>query len=233
MRLAGLMLVVVFGLLFTGCGSGGQGDHGGRGGASAPSSLSSEEGSSSSGGSGERVEVGNTEALVWGEGNYGVVMSHGSVYDAASWRPQAERIAENNMVALAVEDTSTENLAAAAQYLKEERGVSEVAFIGASAGASTVLDLARENGGLVDQMILLSGTGDTAGLGGYPKLFAASENEGLADTVRQMTQEAPGENNEALILPGDAHAQAIFDSSQGNKLTQAMLDRLQQYGGAR
>lgn len=230
MRLAGLMLVVVFGLLFAGCGSGGQGDHGEGGGASDPSSSSSEEGS---GGSDERVEVGNTEALVWGEGNYGVVMSHGSVYDAASWRSQAERIAENNMVALAVEDTSTENLAAAARYLKEERGVSEVAFIGASAGASTVLDLASENGDLVDQMILLSGTGDTAELGVYPKLFVASENEGLADTVRQMNQEAPGENNKALILPGDAHAQAIFDSDQGDRLTQAMLDRLQQYGGAR
>lgn len=230
MRLVGLMLVIVFGLLFAGCGSGGQGDHGEGGGASVPSSSSSEEGSS---GSGERVEVGNTEALVWGEGNYGVVMSHGAAYDAASWSPQAERIAENNMVALAVEDTSTENLAAAARYLTEERGVSEVAFIGASAGASAVLDLARENGDLVDQMILLSGTGDTAGLGVYPKLFVASENEGLADTVRQMTQEAPGENNEALILPGDAHAQAIFDSDQGNRLMQAMLDRLQQYGSAK
>ena len=86
---------------------------------------------------------------------------------------------------------------------------------------------------LVDQMILLSGTGDTAGLGVYPKLFVASENEGLADTVRQMTQEAPGENNEALILPGDAHAQAIFDSDQRNRLMQAMLERLQQYGGDR
>ena len=228
MRLVGLMLVIVFGLLFAGCGSGGQGDHGEGGGASVPSSSSSEEGSSGSDGSGERVEVGNTEALVWGEGNYGVVMSHGAAYDAASWRPQAERIAENNIVALAVEDTSTENLAAAARYLTEERGVSEVAFIGASAGASAVLDLARENGDLVHQMILLSGTGDTAGLGAYPKLFVASENEGLADTVRQMTQEAPGENNEALILHGDAHAQAIFDSDQGDRLMQAMLDRLQQ-----
>ncbi|MEJ7843282.1 MAG: alpha/beta hydrolase [Rubrobacter sp.] len=229
MRLAVLLFVIVSGLLLAGCGSGGQEEQGGGDGGEAPSSGSSQVGS---GVSGQRVEVGGTEALLWGEGDYGVVLSHGSVYDAASWRPQAEKIAENSMAALAVEDASTESLAAAARHLKEERGVSEVAFIGASAGAGTVLDLAREREDLVDQMILLSGSGDAAGLGGYPKLFVASEDEGLADTVRQMTQEAPGENNKVLILPGDAHAQAIFDSDQGDRLTQAILKRLQRYGGA-
>jgi hypothetical protein len=55
-------------------------------------------------------------------------------------------------------------------------------------------------------MILLSGTGEVSGLGAYPKLFVASEGEGLAPEVRRMAEEAPGERNEVLILSGDAHA---------------------------
>jgi hypothetical protein len=59
-------------------------------------------------------------------------------------------------------------------------------------------------------VILLSGTGEVSGLGEYPKLFVASEGEGLAEEVRRMAERAPGTRNEALILPGDAHAQAVF-----------------------
>ena len=53
---------------------------------------------------GERVEVGGNEALVWGEGRHGVVLAHGAVFSAASWEPQATRIAQEGMVAIAVED---------------------------------------------------------------------------------------------------------------------------------
>jgi hypothetical protein len=79
-------------------------------------------------------------------------------------------------------------------------------------------------------VILLSGTGEVSGLGEYPKLFVASEGEGLAGTVRAMAEEAPGSRNEVLILPGDAHAQAIFESDQGEKLTRTILERLEDNG---
>ena len=58
-------------------------------------------------------------------------------------------------------------------------------------------------------MILLSGTG-VSGLGEYPKLFVVSEGEGISEEVRRMANEAPGDKNQALILPGDAHAKDIF-----------------------
>jgi hypothetical protein len=61
------------------------------------------------------VEVGETEALVWSEGDYGVVMAHGAAYDAASWEEQARRISGEGMIALAVEDTSPRNLLAAVE----------------------------------------------------------------------------------------------------------------------
>jgi len=181
-------------------------------------------------GSGESVEVAGGEALVWGEGDRGAVLAHGAAYDAASWREQAERLAGSGVAALAVEDTSAQSVAEAAGYLKEERGVRDVTLIGASAGTSGVLGAAEEDPGLADGVILLSGTGEVSGLGEYPKLFVASEGEGLAGTVRAMAEEAPGSRNEVLILPGDAHAQAIFESDQGEKLTRTILERLEDNG---
>ena len=179
---------------------------------------------------GERVEVGDTEALVWSEGDYGVVMAHGAAYDAASWEEQAQEIAGSGIVALAPEDTSPENLLASIEYLKEERGVQDVALMGASAGGSAVLRAANEEREAADQIILLSATGDVTGLGEEPKLFVASEGEGMAEEVRWMAEEAPGNQNEALILPGDAHAQAIFRTGEGDRLMQTILERLEERG---
>ena len=177
----------------------------------------------------ERIDVGGTRAFLWGEGNYGVVMAHGASYDAASWENLAQQIAREGIVALAVEDTSPHSLLAAAGYLKGERGIRAVAFLGASAGGSAVLQAAKNSPDVPDQLILLSAVGDVSGLGEEPKLFVASEGEGrLAEEVRQMAEEAPGDRNEALVLPGDAHAQAIFTTDQGERLTQAVLERLEE-----
>jgi pimeloyl-ACP methyl ester carboxylesterase len=180
--------------------------------------------------SGEQVSVGETDAIVWGEGDKGAVLSHGAAYDAASWDEQGQELAENGVVALAVEDTSPENLRSAVDYLEKEYGVESVTFIGASAGAGSVLKAAEEYPEEVDQMILLSGRGDVSGLGEYPKLFVASEGEGIAEGVRRMADEAPGDENEALILSGDAHAQAIFQTEEGERLMQVILERIEEYG---
>ena len=178
-------------------------------------------------GSGERVAVGDTEARVWGEGGeQGVVLSHGAVYDAESWEAQGRALAESGLVALAVEDTSGESVGAAMDYLRDVRGTENVALIGASAGSSAVLEAAREKEGEVSALILLSGTGDTSDLGAYPKLFVASEGEGLEDSLQDMAAEAPGDRNEVLILPGNAHAQAIFTTEEGDRLLQAILERV-------
>ncbi len=179
---------------------------------------------------GERVSVGDTEAIVWGEGDLGVVLAHGAAYDAASWESQGRTFEENGVVALAVEDTRPRNLRSAVEYLKEEYDVESVALIGASAGAGPVLQAAREGPEEISQILLLSGTGDVSGLGEDPKLFVASEGEGIADQVRLMAEEAPGDQNEVLILPGDAHAQAIFQTKEGERLMKDILDRLEEYG---
>ncbi len=218
--LMGLSCFALFAAFFlAGCG----GPEESTGGGDGPSSESE------AAGSGETVQVAGGEALVWGEGDRGAVLAHGAAYDAASWREQAERLAGSGVAALAVEDTSAQSVAEAAGYLKEERGVRDVTLIGASAGTAGVLG-AAEDPGLADGVILLSGTGEVSGLGEYPKLFVASEGEGLAGTVRTMAEEAPGSRNEVLILPGDAHAQAIFESDQGEKLMRTILERLEGNG---
>jgi pimeloyl-ACP methyl ester carboxylesterase len=180
--------------------------------------------------SGERIRVGETEAIVWGEGDRGVVLAHGASYNAASWEPQGQTLGDNDAVAVAVEDTSSYNLRSATDYLKKERGVKSVTLIGASAGTRPVLQAAQNNPEEINQIILLSGIGDVSGLGEYPKLFVASEGEGIAERVRQMANEAPGNQNEALILAGDAHAQAIFQTEEGERLMQVILERLKEYG---
>lgn len=219
--LMGLSWFALFAAIFlAGCG-GPEGQTGGGDGSSNGSGTAD---------SGESVEVAGGEALVWGEGDRGAVLAHGAAYDAASWREQAERLAGNGVAALAVEDTSAQSIAEATGYLKEERGVRDVTLIGASAGTSGVLGAAEEDPGLADGVILLSGTGDVSGLGEYPKLFVASEGEGLAGEVRDMAEEAPGSRNDALILQGDAHAQAIFETDQGDKLMRVILERLKDNG---
>lgn len=182
------------------------------------------------GASGERVEVGSTEALVWGEGETGAVLVHGAAYDAASWEDLGRKMAEKGIVALAVEDAAPENLVAAVEYLEDERGARSVALVGGSAGGSAVLQAAEQSPGVADQLILLSASGEVSRLGDEPKLFVASEGEGLAGDVRRMAEEALGSENEALVLPGDAHAQAIFQTEHGERLTSAILERLDEYG---
>ena len=180
--------------------------------------------------SGSWVGVGDSWAIVWGEGDRGVVLSHGVAYDAASWEPQGQALEENGVVALAVEDVSPGSLRFAVDYLKEEYDVESVALIGASAGTEPVLEVAEEDPEEVGQIMLLSGIGDVSGLGEYPKLFVASEGEEISERVRRMAEEAPGDRNEALILPGSAHAQAIFRTEEGDRLMQTILTRLEEHG---
>ncbi len=183
----------------------------------------------SGGGEAKRVTVAGSDALLWGEGPYGVVLAHGAVFDAASWAPQAELIAEQGMAALAVEDISPESILAAMEYLKAEGGATEVALVGGSAGADAILQAAAQRAEAPDQLILLSANSEVAGLGSEPKLFVASEDEPVADVSRSLARGARGTENEALLLPGDAHAQNIFDSDHGEALTRTILDRLNRF----
>ena len=179
-------------------------------------------------GSGQRIELGASDALVWaGEGDYGLVLVHGAAFDAASWELQAARFADEGLAVLAVEDTSEETLIAAIDYLEAERGVQEVALLGASAGGAAVIDAAVDNPDSYDQLVLLSPAGgDVAALNDGPKFFIYSQDEGAAGSIEQLIADAPGQANEVLEVEGSAHAQAIFETSAGTDVVDAILSRL-------
>ncbi len=61
-------------------------------------------------------------------------------------------------------------------------------------------------------------------------LAGASGVASLYSRIPYDGRRSPGDLNEALILPGDAHAQAIFETEEGEPLTQAILERIEEYG---
>jgi pimeloyl-ACP methyl ester carboxylesterase len=165
--------------------------------------------------------------LLWGQGAYGVVLSHGAISDAASWTSLANALARNGMAVLAREEVEPDDLLAANSFRREEYGTKAIGLIGASAGGGTALAAMARSPQLWDQLILLSSAGNVGGLGTAPKLFVASENEGMAETARRMARESPGAQNDVLIVRGSAHAQAIFRTPEGPRLTKTILDRLE------
>ena len=178
---------------------------------------------------GERIDTDVGEALLLGDGDSGVVLAHGAAFDAKSWTDQATQIAAEGTTVVAVEDISPEGIEAAVTYLKDERGIAGVALIGASAGADGILDLVSQQPDLPDQLIVLSPNSVVDGLGVSPKLFIASEDEPVADVSTEMADTAEGDDNEAIILPGSAHAQNIFDTDQAEPTMTAILDRLNEF----
>ncbi len=181
---------------------------------------------------GQRIELGDSGALLWGGGAQGVVLAHGSAFDAASWEKQATQIAEQDATVVAVEDTSPDSIEAAADRLRDEEGAEQVILIGGSSGADAILDLASEQPDLPDGLILISPNSTVEGLGTEPKLFIASEDESVADVATELADTAPGGQNTSLLLPGDGHAQNIFDTDQARPLTQAILERLREQAPA-
>lgn len=174
-----------------------------------------------------RIDLESGEALLWPAGERGVLLLHGAAYDAASWEPQATLLASHGYTVLSLETLSAESVLEGIEFLADVCGVSGVTVVGASAGGASALDALANDPEGVTGLVLLGATGDVETLGDYPKLFTASDGEGLADSLQTMAESAPGDANEALILPGTAHAQAIFDTGQGEALFEAMLSFLE------
>ncbi|MDQ3164905.1 MAG: alpha/beta hydrolase [Actinomycetota bacterium] len=180
------------------------------------------------GSAGSTITINGDDALTWGDGAYGVVLAHGAAFDAASWKQQATAIADQGATVIAVENISPEAIRDTVEQLQDD-GISDVALIGGSAGADAILELASQEPDLPDQLVLLSPNGTVEGLGEEPKLFIASEDESVADVSTELAESAPGDENEAKILPGSAHAQNIFDTDQAEPVLDAILERLERF----
>ena len=219
-RIAVRLLPLFAALLLGACGSDEQASSGGS---SAEGSTSA----ASTADSGERIEIpGAGEALTWGEGKSTVLLAHGAAFDAASWEEQAAEIAAAGHLVVALEETTPESILAASSFLRDDRSAKSVALVGASAGADASLQALSMMPDAFDQLITLSVNSTAEGLGSEPKLFIASEDEPLANLSTELADGAEGSDNEALLLSGSAHAQAIFDGDQSDRALSAILDRL-------
>lgn len=165
-------------------------------------------------------------ARSWGNGSYGLVLVPDAGRDATSWESIAPTFAGDGMTVLAVDSADSRAVIAALRYLREVRGLPRAALLGAGAGAEAALQVAADQRGLVDQLIVLSASGDVSRLGEMPKLFVASTGEPAAAEAQRMAIEAPGDWNELYLSEGSASGQAILEGDGRDGTMAAILRRL-------
>lgn len=176
-----------------------------------------------------RIEGHEVTGLLWANGSGGgVVLSHGAVYDAASWTAQAKQMAAVGLTVLALDEVSADTINAAGRYLKQKWHEDTVSLIGASAGGATALEAVAKSPSLWSQLILLSPAGGNlqSAADELPILVVASEDEGLSDNLREAAKLSFGTDDELFIVPGSAHAQAIFKTKSADTVMKKILARL-------
>ena len=165
----------------------------------------------------------------WGDGPYGLVLVHDQGLDAASWATQAATFAGKGMTVVAVESATPDAAVAALRSLLEDAGLDRVALLGAGDGAGVALQAALDEPDLVDQLVVISASGDAAALDVFPKLFVASEGEPAAGDAERMADESRGDWNALFLAPGEASGQALLsDETGGEPAMEAIVARLEE-----
>ena len=179
----------------------------------------------------------------------GIVLAHGGRFDKSSWRKQAQKLAGTGFVVLSISfrgdrknpdgspgsfgstpDNATDVLAGV-EYL-HKRGIKQVSAIGGSMGGDAVGEAdARSAPGDIERIVLLGSSG-----GDFPakltgrKLFIVAREDSSGDGPRlpEITRhyaKAPPPKK-LIVLEGSAHAQYLFDTEQGPRLMEEILQFL-------
>lgn len=164
-----------------------------------------------------------TTARSWGDGAYGVVLV-GEGWEEAGI-PQ--ELALERMRALVAAAASEPALRAGIEALRAG-GVERVAVMAAGSGVEAAFALGASEPGIIDQLIVVSGSGDVAELGEFPKLFVASEDEALAAEAARMADEAPGAWNAALLVPHPGTGVEILRDPVSGALADGIVRRLEE-----
>ncbi len=183
------------------------------------------------------ADGGTVFAHLYGSGTRGVLLAHGQVFNKESWRPLAEELAGAGHLVLAIDFRGYgssvagsepralyQDVLAGVRYLAGEHGA-EVDVIGGSMGGGAAAEAAgMSEPGEIRRLILLSGVpiSNPERMKAERILFIASEEEPMAPRVRDQYGRAP-EPKRLEMLPGDAHAQHIFRSDQGEALSALIL----------
>jgi pimeloyl-ACP methyl ester carboxylesterase len=184
------------------------------------------------------ADGGTVDADLYGTGTEGVVFAHGAIFNKQSWAPQAKRIANHGMRALAIDfrgygkshagskpNALYLDVIAAVRWLHQQ-GVEKVDVVGGSMGGGAAGEAAtRVKPGEIHKLVLLSPMpiDDPQDLKADSILYIASRDESLAPRVKQQYERAP-EPKKLIFLDGSAHAQNIFDTDQAQNLSDDIVN---------
>jgi pimeloyl-ACP methyl ester carboxylesterase len=184
------------------------------------------------------------EADLYGSGERAVLLAHGGRFHKESWRAQAQELAANGFLVLAIafrgdgfnpdgtpaalgsdEDNATDVLAGAA-YLRSLH-VKSLAAIGASLGGDAVGN-AQARSAVFDRMVFLGSEG-----GSEPERLAGSKLYLVArDDVSGDGPRLPGitahydrapQPKRLVVVEGKAHAQYLYETDQGPRVLREIL----------
>lgn len=196
-----------------------------------------------------RAEDGGViRADLYGSGERGVVLAHGGRFDRASWKAQAVELAGAGFHVVAIdfraavetragretpclydETCLARDVVAAVRHLKRA-GAKTVSVVGGSLGggaaAQATIDTAS---GEIERVVLLAHMLVAAPekIRGRALFIVAKDDRGGSnqprlDGIRRQYDQAPGPK-ELLVVDGAAHAQAIFDTTEGPRVMREIV----------
>lgn len=184
-------------------------------------------------------------ADLYGQGSRGVVLAHGGQFKKESWHEQALQLASAGFHVLAIDfrgfgcsngpnqqdfDTAPfeKDVLAAVRYLKGS-GAKTVSVVGGSFGGSAAGDASIKGAaGEIDRIVFLGAAPNLPadGLKSRTLFIVARDdsNEGgpRLPGIRAQYEKAP-EPKQLIVLDGSAHAQFLFQTSQGPRVMQEIL----------
>lgn len=187
----------------------------------------------------DTADGGSVDANLYGDGTHAVLLAHGAIFNKESWHMLAERLDREGLTVLAINfrgygksrpgtlrGEQQEDVLAGIRYLTG-RGATRISMLGASMGGGAVAEAAALIAdGEIDNLILLAAvpSGAAERMSGR-KLFIVSEGDAMRPSVTEQFERARDPKLLA-VLPGDAHAQHIFGTEQGGRLTELIVDWL-------
>lgn len=187
-------------------------------------------------------------ADVYGSGDRAVVLAHGGQFNKESWKPQALVLVQHGYRVLALDfrgygkshgpgDKDPMDAAlyldvlAAVRYL-HTAGAKSVSVVGGSMGGSAAGDASiASRPGEIDRIVMLgaapNGPADKLK---SPALFIVARNDADESELRlpeiQKQYLLAPQPKRLVILDGSAHAQFLFETSQGGRVMREILSFL-------
>ena len=191
---------------------------------------------------------GIVKADEYGQGVHAVVLAHGGRFDKSSWMRQGQVLADSGFRVVAIDFRAAArsrageqsdclydavclatDVLAAVRYLRAT-GATTVSVVGASLGGGAAAQASIDaDSGQIDRIVLLAHMLIAAPerMRGRKLFIVSRDDVGSSDRPRlpgiRAQYEKTAAPKELIILDGSAHAQFIFDTPQGVRLTHEIL----------